>query len=208
MRNQVSPPPCTDVDIWPIDFARWLCSTATIHIWLHVSERHHTAFAFACRPPALFYLPLVYCTMSTLKQPTICQRISSKFQLKPSASGNTSNNEPTRDCQSPAINNARMIFQLASNLGSRGLNVPGLQAAGLISVQIINAIKVSIIYFSFSVIFWSKFNPQKFKSNKQDVEDLVIHISKLMEPILNALQNKTMQDIDPNLAADLLHFQK
>ena len=41
MRNQVSPPPCTDVDIWPIDFARWLCSTATIHIWLHVSERHH-----------------------------------------------------------------------------------------------------------------------------------------------------------------------
>ena len=58
------------------------------------------------------------------------------------------------------------------------------------------------------MIFWSKFNPQKFKSNKQDVEDLVIHISKLMEPILNALQNKTMQDIDPNLAVDLLHFQK
>ena len=29
-----------------------------------------------------------------------------------------------------------------------------------------------------------------------------------MEPILNALQNKTVQDIDPNLAADLLRFQK
>ena len=41
MRNQVSPPPCTDVDIWPIDFARWPCYTATIHTWLPVSERHH-----------------------------------------------------------------------------------------------------------------------------------------------------------------------
>ena len=49
MRNQVSPPPCTDVDIWPIDFARWLCSTATIHIWLHVSKWHHSvAFAHWC----------------------------------------------------------------------------------------------------------------------------------------------------------------
>ena len=101
-----------------------------------------------------------------------------------------------------------MIFQLAANLGSGGLSVPGLQAAGLIGVQIVDAVKVSIIYFSFSVLFWGEFNPQKFKSNKQDAKDLVIHISKLMEPILNALQNKTVQDIDPNLAADLLRFQK
>ena len=43
-----------------------------------------------------------------------------------------------------------MIFQLASNLGSGALNVPGLQAAGLIGAQIIDAIKVSIIiYFYF-----------------------------------------------------------
>ena len=47
-----------------------------------------------------------------------------------------------------------MIFQLASNLGSGGLTVPGLQAAGLIGVQIIDAIKVSIVvYFSFLVLF-------------------------------------------------------
>ena len=46
-----------------------------------------------------------------------------------------------------------MIFQLAANLGSGGLNVPGLQAAGLIGVQIVDAVKVSIIYFSFLVLF-------------------------------------------------------
>ena len=91
---------------------------------------------------------------STSKRPTIYQRISTKFQSKPSASGNTPNNELQRDWKSPALDNARMIFQLASNLGSGGLNVPGLQAAGLIGIQIIDAIKVSIIvYFSFSVLF-------------------------------------------------------
>ena len=59
-------------------------------------------------------------------------------------------NELPRDYQSPALDSAKMIFQLASNLGSGGLNVPGLQAAGLVGVQIIDAIKVSIIvYFSF-----------------------------------------------------------
>ena len=46
-----------------------------------------------------------------------------------------------------------MIFQLASNLGSGALNVPGLQAAGLVGIQIIDAIKVSIIVFS--VLFGS-----------------------------------------------------
>ena len=113
---------------------------------------------FAFRPPALFFHTptyLVSCTMmSTSKRPTIYQRISTKFQSKPSASGNTPNNELQRDWKSPALDNARMIFQLASNLGSGGLNVPGLQAAGLIGIQIIDAIKVSIIvYFSFSVLF-------------------------------------------------------
>ena len=92
--------------------------------------------------------------MPTSKRPTICQRISSKFQSKPSASCNTPNNELPRDWKSPALVNARVIFQLASNLGSGGLNVPGLQAAGLIGVQIIDAIKVStMVYFFFSVLF-------------------------------------------------------
>ena len=94
-----------------------------------------------------------YYTMSTSKRPTIYQRISSKFQSKTSASNNTLNNELPRDWQSPALDNARIIFQLASNLGSGNLNVPGLQAAGLIGVQIVDAVKVSIIYFSFSVLF-------------------------------------------------------
>ena len=118
----------------------------------------HTAFAFAFRPPALFFDSLFSCTMmSTSKRPTIYQRISSKFQSKSSASGNTLNNEPTRDCQSPALDNARMIFQLASNIGSGGLNVPGLQAAGLIGVQIIDAVKVGImVSSSFSMLFWGE----------------------------------------------------
>ena len=143
------------------------------------------------------------------KRSTIYKRISSKFQSKSSASGNTLSNELPRDCQSPALDNAKMIFQLASNIGSGCLNVPGLQAAGLVGVQIIDVIKVSIIvYFFFSVLFWGEFYLQKFKSNKQDAEDLVIHISKFMEPILNALQHKTAQDIDPSLATDLLRFQR
>ena len=53
-----------------------------------------------------------------------------------------------------------------------------------------------------------EFYLQKFKSNKQDAEDLVTRISKLMEIILNALHNKTVHDIDPSLVADLLRFQK
>ena len=114
----------------------------------------HTAFAFAFRPPALIFDSLFSCTMmSTSKRPTIYQRISSKFQSTSSASGNTLNNEFPRDRESPALDNAKMIFQLASNLGSGGLNVPGLQASGLIGVQIIDTIKVSIIVsFSFSML--------------------------------------------------------
>ena len=88
------------------------------------------------------------------KRSTIYKRISSKFQSKSSASGNALSNELPRDCQSPALDNAKMVFQLASNLGSGGLNVPGLQAAGLIGVQIIDAIKVSIVVSSsFSMLF-------------------------------------------------------
>ena len=99
-----------------------------------------------------------------------------------------------------------MIFQLASNVGSGGLNVPGLQAAGLIGVQIIRRYQGK--HHRLFLLFWGdRIYLQKFKSNKQDAEDLVTRISKLIELILNAFQNKTMQDIDPNLAEDLLRFQ-
>ena len=64
--------------------------------------------------------------------------------------------------------------------------------------------------FLFSQCYFEarEFYLQKFKSNKQDAEDLVTRISKLMEIILNTLQNKTVRDIDPNLVADLLRFQR
>jgi hypothetical protein len=51
-------------------------------------------------------------------------------------------NETRQDWSSPALDNARTVCQLLSNLGSGGINVPGLQAAGLVAVQIIDIIKV------------------------------------------------------------------
>jgi len=47
-----------------------------------------------------------------------------------------------QDWQSPALDNARAVLQLLSNLGSGAINVPGLQAAGKVGVQIIDIIKV------------------------------------------------------------------
>jgi hypothetical protein len=53
--------------------------------------------------------------------------------------------ETRQDGSSPALDNARTICQLLSNLGSGGINVPGLQAAGLVAVQIIDIIKVGML---------------------------------------------------------------
>jgi hypothetical protein len=50
--------------------------------------------------------------------------------------------ETRQDWSSPALDNARTVCQLLSNIGSGGINVPGLQAAGLVAVQIIDIIKV------------------------------------------------------------------
>ena len=116
-----------------------------------VQEQHSHSHAYQ---RSFLILHFVFCllhySMSNLH--TIYHRISSKFQSRSSASGNTLGNGLARE--SPALDNAKMIFQLASNLGSGALNVPGLQASGLIGVQIITAIQVSIIvYFSFSVSF-------------------------------------------------------
>ena len=55
--------------------------------------------------------------------------------------GNTS--ERKQDWQSPALDYARTVCQLLSNLGSGAINVPGLQAAGQVGMQIIDIIKVS-----------------------------------------------------------------
>jgi hypothetical protein len=51
-------------------------------------------------------------------------------------------NHTGQDWQSPVLDNARAFLQLLSNLGSGAINVPGLQAAGKVGVQIIDIIKV------------------------------------------------------------------
>jgi hypothetical protein len=57
---------------------------------------------------------------------------------------NGSRNERRSDWRSPALDNARTVCQLLSNLGSGAINVPGLQAAGQVGMQIIDIVKVSI----------------------------------------------------------------
>jgi hypothetical protein len=46
------------------------------------------------------------------------------------------------DLQTPVLNNVRNVFTLLSNIGAGGVNVPGLQAAGQIEIQIIDLVKV------------------------------------------------------------------
>ena len=53
-----------------------------------------------------------------------------------------------QDQQSSALDNARNVFQLVSNLGSGALNLPGLQAVGSIGVQIVDIVKVRAISMS------------------------------------------------------------
>jgi len=48
---------------------------------------------------------------------------------------------PDRQSESLALDNARTVFMLVSNLGSGSLNVPGLQAAGQLGIQIIDIIR-------------------------------------------------------------------
>ena len=64
--------------------------------------------------------------------------------LKARVSTNNDNTSKRKqDWQSPALDNARTVCQLLSNLGSGAINVPGLQAAGQVGMQIIDIIKVS-----------------------------------------------------------------
>jgi hypothetical protein len=46
----------------------------------------------------------------------------------------------------PALDNARAALQLISNLGSGAFNVPGLEAASKVGIQIIDIIKVGRLY--------------------------------------------------------------
>jgi hypothetical protein len=70
-----------------------------------------------------------------------------KKQLLALKSRVSSSNRKKRDRLSPVLDKARTVCQLLSNLGSGGINVPGLQAAGLVAVQIIDIIKVWKLLF-------------------------------------------------------------
>jgi hypothetical protein len=53
--------------------------------------------------------------------------------------------ENRQSWQAPALDNSRIVFQLLSNLGSGAINVPGLQAASKVAIQIIDIVKVRIL---------------------------------------------------------------
>ncbi|KZP29403.1 TPR-like protein [Athelia psychrophila] len=90
---------------------------------------------------------------------------------------------------STVLETSRNICILVSNLGSGGLNVPGLQAAGLIGCQIIDII-------------------QKMKDNQDACNDLVDHIGQLMTPIHLTLQGCNIVDIDGRLKDDIKRLQE
>ena len=72
---------------------------------------------------------------------SLCHEMKRKLLTLVSRSG-PKKSETRQDGSSPVLDNARTIFQLLLNLGSGGINVPGLHAAGLVAVQIIDIIKV------------------------------------------------------------------
>jgi hypothetical protein len=110
------------------------------------------------------------------------------------------------DWRSPALDNARTVCQLLSNLGSGAINVPGLQAAGQVGMQIIDIIKVSRLEFVIDAPL-IKFNvSQKTKGNIADYDDLVTRIVQLLDPIRKALENQSSIDIDLSLKEDLERF--
>jgi hypothetical protein len=112
-------------------------------------------------------------------------------------------NESKQDWSSPALDNARTVCQLLSNLGSGAINVPGLQAAGQVGMQIIDIIKVSqLLLINAPLINVS----QKTKGNKTDYDDLVTRIVQLLDPIRKALENQSSVDVDLSLKEDLERF--
>ncbi|KIM86429.1 hypothetical protein PILCRDRAFT_4924, partial [Piloderma croceum F 1598] len=98
-----------------------------------------------------------------------------------------SRNERRQDWRSPALDNARTVCQLLSSLGSGAINVPGLQAAGQVGMQIIDIIR-------------------KAKGNRSDYDDLVTRIVQLLDPIRKALENQSFVDVDLSLTEDLERF--
>jgi hypothetical protein len=125
-----------------------------------------------------------------------------KVRMSVNDDGDTS--ERKQDWRSPALDHARTVCQLLSNLGSGAINVPGLQAAGQIGMQIIDIIKVSQLKFMINTLLINV--SQKTKGNKADYDDLMTRIVQLLDPIRKALENQSSVDVDLSLKEDLERF--
>jgi hypothetical protein len=74
--------------------------------------------------------------------------------LKARISPNDRNKSEMRpNWQSPVLDNARTACQLLANLGSGAVGIPGLQAAGQVAIQIIDIVKVGLLYFMTNILF-------------------------------------------------------
>jgi hypothetical protein len=76
---------------------------------------------------------------------SLCHEMKKALLALISRSGHKKS-ETRQDWLSLALDNARTICWLLSNLRIGGINVPGLQAAGLVAVQIIDIIKVGKLH--------------------------------------------------------------
>jgi hypothetical protein len=94
--------------------------------------------------------------------------------------------------------------QLLLNLGSGAINVPVLRAAGKVSVQIIDIIKVGRLHILLNSMLIN--TSQTIKENRANCKDLVTFIVQLLDPIRETLKNQNVADIDCHLKEDLQHF--
>ena len=76
--------------------------------------------------------------------------VALKTRISPS---NRNKSEMRPNWQSPVLDNARTACQLLANLGSGAVGIPGLQTAGQIAIQIIDIIKVGLLYFMTDILF-------------------------------------------------------
>jgi hypothetical protein len=76
--------------------------------------------------------------------------VALKARISPSS---RSKSETRPNWQSPVLDNARTACQLLANLGSGAVGIPGLQTAGQIAIQIIDIIKVGLLYIISDILF-------------------------------------------------------
>ena len=91
-------------------------------------------------------IAVIACTATLTQHILIMKRrlVALKARISPS---NRKKSETRHNWQSPVLDNARTACQLLANLGSGAVGIPGLQTAGQIAIQIIDIIKVGLLYF-------------------------------------------------------------